>query len=162
VGGDRDPSRPAPGLNAAAARRAPTRKLNAGRTTLAVTPPSQDHAMNAFSTLPERAMRVAGQVGDGLRDRVPDGAMKWVETGAALAAAKTGGRVATAFVRRNPGIMIAAAAGAGLLWMAARKRRKRMEAGEAIEGQAKRVEARRTTRSKRTSDTAQTSDTAAS
>jgi len=111
--------------------------------------------MNALSTLPERAMRVAGQVGDGLRDKVPDSAMKWVETGAALAAAKTGGRVASAFVRRNPTIVVAAAAGAGLLWLAARRRRKRMEAEEAIEGKAKRVDARRTTARKRTSKTAE-------
>src|SRR5690606_12316595 len=95
----------------------PTRTLNAARPTLAREPTAQDHAMNALSTLPDRAMRIAGQVGDGLRDKVPDGAMKWVETGAALAAAKTGGRVATAFVRRNPTIVVAAAAGAGLLWL---------------------------------------------
>ena len=106
--------------------------------------------MNALSTLPDRAMRVAGHFGDGLRDRVPDRAMKWVETGAALAAAKTGGRVATMFVKRNPAIVAAAAAGVGLVWLAARRRRKRMEAEQAIEGKAKRVEARRGTARKRT------------
>ena len=58
-------------------------------------------------------------------------------------------------MRRNPTIVVAAAAGAGLLWMAARRRRKRMEAEEAIEGKAKRVEARRTPARKRTAKTAE-------
>ena len=66
---------------------------------------------NALATLPERAMRVAHQVGDGLKDAVPDRAIKWMETGAAMAALKTGGRVATTFVRRNPAIAVTAAAG---------------------------------------------------
>ena len=48
---------------------------------------------NALATLPERAMRVAHQVGDGLKDAVPDRAIKWMETGAAMAALKTGGSV---------------------------------------------------------------------
>ena len=61
---------------------------------------------NALATLPERAMRVAHQVGDGLKDAVPDRAIKWMETGAAMAALKTGGRVATTFVRRNPAIAV--------------------------------------------------------
>lgn len=98
--------------------------------------------MNALTTLPEHALRVAGQVGDGLRNKVPDGALKWVETGAALAAVKTGGRAATAFVRRNPAVAVAAVAGAGLLWMAARRRKQRM-AEEENGGGSKRVEARR-------------------
>lgn len=149
----RDPPRQAACLNAAPPARPPTRTLNVAASTLAATPLPQDHAMNALSTLPDRALRVASQFGDGLKDRVPDRAMKWVETGAALAAAKTGGRVATMFVRRNPAIVAAAAAGAGLLWLAARRRRKRIEAGEggeAIEGKSKRVEARRGSARKRT------------
>lgn len=101
---------------------------------------------NALATLPERAMRVAGQVGDGIKDAVPDRALKWVETGAALGAVKTGGKVATHFVRRNPAIMIAAAAGAGMLWMASRRRRQRMEAAEDADATSKKVKARRTPR----------------
>ena len=150
-----DPPRPAARLNASLPPRPTYTHAQRRASDTARDPTAQDHAMNALSTLPERAMRVAGQVGDGLRDKVPDGAMKWVETGAALAAAKTGGRVASAFVRRNPTIVVAAAAGAGLLWMAARRRRKRMEAEEAIEGKAKRVEARRTPARKRTAKTAE-------
>ena len=106
---------------------------------------------NALATLPERAMRVAHQVGDGLKDAVPDRAIKWMETGAAMAALKTGGRVATTFVRRNPAIAVTAAAGAGLLWLAARRRRQRMEEAEASDGKAKRVKARRAPR-KRSQD----------
>jgi hypothetical protein len=100
---------------------------------------------NTLSTLPERALQLASQVGSGIKDAVPDKAIKWVETGAALGALKTGSRVATKFVRRNPAIAVAAAAGAGLLWYAARRRAKQAgQAGDgAIEGKATRVEARR-------------------
>lgn len=106
--------------------------------------------MNALTTLPEQALRVAGQVGESLRDKVPDGALKWVETGAALAAVKTGGRVATGFVRRNPAVAVAAVAGAGLLWMAARRRKQRMQAEEEADAGTRRVEARRGGARKRT------------
>jgi hypothetical protein len=100
---------------------------------------------NTLSTLPERALQLAAQVGSGIKDAVPDKAIKWVETGAALGALKTGSRVATKLVRRNPAIAVAAAAGAGLLWYAARRRARQAEqAGNgAIEGKATRVEARR-------------------
>ena len=99
--------------------------------------------MNTLTRLPERAMELATQVGDGLRDRVPDRALQWIETGAALGALKSGTRVATRFVRRNPTVAIAAAAGAGLLWYAARRRAKQAQRDEALEGRATRVEARR-------------------
>jgi len=102
-------------------------------------------AMNTLERLPERALELASRVGDGLRDAVPDRAVKWVETGAALGALKTGTRVATRVVRRNPVIAVAAVAGAGLLWYAARRRAKR-EDSEAIEGTSRRVEAKRETR----------------
>ena len=108
--------------------------------------------MNQLSTLPERALHLAGQVGDGLRSAVPDKAIKWVETGAALTALKTGGRVATPLVKRNPAVAVAAVAGAGLLWYAARRRAKRQE--EEAEGRkTRRVEARRAPRGNRRSTT---------
>ena len=66
--------------------------------------------------------------------------MQWVETGAALGAIRTGGKVAGKFVRRNPVLVGAAVVGAGLLWLAARQRAKRKEA---IEGEAKQVRALR-------------------
>ena len=89
-------------------------------------------------------MELIGEIGDGLRSKVPDRAMKWIETGAALGAAKTGARVATRFVRRNPLLATAAVVGAGVLWYAARQRAKRAEDGGVIEGQSRRIEARRT------------------
>ncbi|MDB6162749.1 MAG: hypothetical protein JWL98_181 [Xanthomonadaceae bacterium] len=98
--------------------------------------------MNNLTRLPERAMELASQVGDGLRDRVPDRAIKWIETGAAIGALKTGTRIASRFVRRNPTVAVAAAAGAGLLWYAARRRAKQAE-NDALEGTATRVEAKR-------------------
>jgi len=103
--------------------------------------------MNTLERFPERAMELASRVGDGIRDAVPDRAVKWVETGAALGALKSGTRVATKFARRNPTLLVAAAAGAGLLWYAARRRaRKQDGAGngsEAIQGSSRRIEARR-------------------
>ena len=98
--------------------------------------------MSTIERLPGRAMELAAQVGEGIKSRVPERALKWVETGAALGAAKTGARVATKFVRRNPAIAVAAVAGAGLLWYAARRRAKQAEEG-AIEGQSRRVDATR-------------------
>ena len=98
--------------------------------------------MSKLNDLPERALEIAQQVGETIRDRVPDQAIKWVETGAALGALKTGSRVATRFVRRNPVIAVAAAAGAGLLWYAARRRAKQAQEGP-IEGQSRRIEAKR-------------------
>lgn len=97
--------------------------------------------MISLTSLPERALLLATSVGDKLGDAVPH-ASKWLETGAKLGALKGGARVAGMFVRRNPVIAIATAAGAGLLWYAAR--RKAQQAAQApIEGRAKRVEARR-------------------
>ena len=78
-------------------------------------------------TLPGRARLLAAQVGGGLRDAVPDKALKWVETGAAIGALRSGGRRATRFVRRHPLAVVAAAAGAGLLWYAARRRAQQAE-----------------------------------
>jgi len=103
--------------------------------------------MNTFERFPERAMELASRVGDGIRDAVPDRAVKWVETGAALGALKSGTRVAGKFARRNPTLLVAAAAGAGLLWYAARRRaRKHDGAGnETIEGSSRRIEAKRET-----------------
>ena len=105
--------------------------------------------MNTFERFPERAMELASRVGDGIRDAVPDRAVKWVETGAALGAMKTGTRVATKFARRNPTLLVAAAAGAGLLWYAARRRARKQDgtAGDAVEGSSRRIEARRETTS---------------
>ncbi|MEO6137049.1 MAG: hypothetical protein ABIP11_00090 [Luteimonas sp.] len=95
-----------------------------------------------MSNLPERALQLATQVGEGIKDVVPNRAIQWIETGAALSALKTGSRVATRVVRRNPVIAVAAAAGAGLLWYAAQRRAKQVQNG-AIDGHATRIEAKR-------------------
>lgn len=95
-----------------------------------------------LDALPERALLLANRVGDEFRHVMPDGAGKWLQTGVALGALKTGGRIAGGFVRRNPAAVAAAAAGAGILWLLARRRARRAENG-AIEGTSTRVEARR-------------------
>lgn len=97
--------------------------------------------MNKFESLTGRALEVAGSVGDTLKHNVPDRAMKWIETGAALGALRTGGRLATKFVRRNPAVTVAAAAGAGLLYFVARRQQKKNNG--VIEGKSTRVEARK-------------------
>ena len=100
---------------------------------------------HTLATLPGRARLLATQVGSGIRDAVPDNALKWVQTGAALGVLRSGGRSATRFVRRHPLAVMAAAAGAGLLWYAARRRAQQAEqaGGAPLEGEATRVEARR-------------------
>lgn len=98
--------------------------------------------MSKLEDITGRATELASQLGGSLKGSLPNNAMKWIETGAALGAMKTGTRVATRFVRRNPAVAVAAAAGAGLLWFAARQRAKK-QAEAPIEGQSRRVEAKR-------------------
>ena len=82
----------------------------------------------------------ASHLGGNLKGKLPDAAIKWVETGAALAAVRSGSRVATRFVRRNPALVVAAAAGAGLLWYASQRHAKKKAAEAPIEGEARRIE----------------------
>lgn len=98
--------------------------------------------MNKLNSLQDRALTLVSQVSDGLKQAVPDNAGKWLQTGAALGALKTGSRVATTFVRRHPVATVATVAGAGLLWYLARRRAQR-EMHEALEGSATRVTAKR-------------------
>lgn len=97
--------------------------------------------MSKLDHAQDRAMELIGEIGSGLRKAVPGRAMQWVETGAALGAIRTGGRVATKLVRRNPVLASAAIAGAGLLWLAARQHAKRVEKGP-IDGTATRIDAK--------------------
>ncbi len=92
---------------------------------------------NMLASLPARAKHL-----------LPAGSkpLGWIETGAALAAARTGTRIATRFVRRNPAVAVAAVAGAGLLYLAARHRAKKREAEEAADTRTRRVSARRAPR----------------
>jgi hypothetical protein len=100
--------------------------------------------MSRLDMLPDRALQLASQVGDNLKHMVPTGAGKWLDAGIKLGAVKAGTRIATRVVRRNPVALAAAAAGAGLLWLVVRQRAKHAENGNgAIEGQSRRVEAKR-------------------
>ncbi len=98
--------------------------------------------MSRLDSLPGRALDLVTQVGEGIKNNVPDRAIKWIETGAALGALKTGTRVASKFVRRNPAVAVATAAGAGLVWYLIRRKQKQAENG-AIEGKSTRIEAKR-------------------
>ena len=109
--------------------------------------------MSKLDHAQDRAMELIGEISDGLRKAVPGRAMQWVETGAALGAIRTGGRVASKLVRRNPVLATAAIAGAGLLWLAARHRAKRAEQGP-IDGTATRIDAKPRTRRTSTRKTA--------
>ena len=95
--------------------------------------------------LPERALDLAGKWGGEVMDIVPQ-AGKWLETGAKLGALKTGSRIALTFVRRHPIATVATVAGAGALWYMAHKKAKDARNGDAIEGSARRIEAKRPAR----------------
>ena len=102
--------------------------------------------MTKFDYIPERALLLAGQVGENLRQVVPPHAGKWLDAGMKLGALKASSRVAGKFVQRHPAALAAAAAGAGVLWYLARRRAKQAEDGTGKgNGQSRstRVEAKR-------------------
>src|SRR5580765_1435282 len=106
--------------------------------------PARNSALNKFDDYSDRVADLAGKVGDAVKEHIPDHAMRWIETGAAIGAIKTGSRVARTVIKRNPVIAVAAVAGAGLLWYAARRRARRVDAdGNAIDGEATRITATR-------------------
>ena len=86
--------------------------------------------MGKLDAAQDRALELIGEIGDGLRKRVPDKAAQWIETGAAFGALRAGSKVAGKFVRRNPYLVGAAVAGAGLLWRAARHHARKRTAQE--------------------------------
>lgn len=102
--------------------------------------------MNRIESISERALELASSVGDNMRHALPR-AGQLLDAGAKLGVLKSGARVAGTFVRRHPAMIAATVAGAGLLWYAAHRRAKRAEQGngkgKAIEGSARRVEAKR-------------------
>jgi hypothetical protein len=111
--------------------------------------------MNRIETISERALELASSVGGNVRHALLPKAGQLLDAGAKLGVLKQGARVAGKFVRRNPVIVAAAVAGAGLLWYAAHRRAKRAERGnsedrDAIEGSARRVEAKRDNAARRT------------
>jgi len=98
--------------------------------------------------LPERAMELVERWGGQAMDLVPR-ADKWLETSAKIGVLKSGSKVAMKFVRRNPVLVAATVAGAGALWLIARKKAKQARNGDgrdAIEGSARRIEAKRPAR----------------
>jgi hypothetical protein len=99
--------------------------------------------MSKLDLIPDRALDLASQAGDKLRDFAPR-ATDWLDAGAKLGALKGATKVGMKVVRRNPAVFTAALAGAGLLWYAARRRARRAENGngQALEGSSRRVEAR--------------------
>ena len=70
--------------------------------------------MSKLTTITDRALELASQAGTSLKHAVP-GADKLLQTGAALGVAKTGGKLAVNFVRRNPAVAVATGIGVGLL-----------------------------------------------
>ena len=98
--------------------------------------------MSRLTIITDRAMDLVSQAGTSLKQVGPS-ASKLLQTGAAMGAVKTGGRVAVKFVRRNPVIAVAAALGVGVLAYAAHRKRKKDALNAPIEGRSKRIEAKR-------------------
>ena len=98
--------------------------------------------MSKLSTITDRAMDLVGQAGTSLKHVGPS-ASKLLQTGAALGAVKTGGRIAAKFVRRNPVAAVAAALGVGVLAYAAYRKRRQEASNAPIEGKSRRIEAKR-------------------
>lgn len=105
--------------------------------------------MSRLDSISGKMMDLVGQVGHGVRNTLPDGAGKWLQTGVALGAARTGSRAVGTLLRRNPVAVVAAAVGIGAAWYAVHRYRRKQQAnggGQVIEGQSRRVEARRAPR----------------
>ena len=98
--------------------------------------------MSKLTTITDRALELASHAGTSLKHAVPS-ADKLLQTGAALGVAKTGGRLAVGFVRRNPAVAVATGIGVGLLALVAYRKRKREQANAPIEGKSRRIYARK-------------------
>jgi uncharacterized membrane protein YdfJ with MMPL/SSD domain len=104
--------------------------------------------MSAIQDLAGRGAAIVEQARKVL-DAAPPNVKGLLKTGAALGVARTGARVAGGFVRRNPGLMLAAAVvGAGVLAYSAYRKRAAVSSNDAanndaIEGEAVEVPAQR-------------------
>ena len=99
---------------------------------------------NSFDSVIEQIVKAAENAGGAISDHVPDRAKALLTSGAALGVMKTGGKVATGFARKNPALMVATVAGAGLAYYLVRRHQKKaQERDRIIEGQASRVRSRR-------------------
>lgn len=94
--------------------------------------------MGKLDQAQDRAMELIDEIGSGLRRKVPERAVKWIETGAAIGAVKTGARVATRFARRNPVLATALVVGTGVLLLAARHQARKRAGAQALEGSTSR------------------------
>ncbi|MGN7833064.1 hypothetical protein ACTJI2_15800 [Pseudoxanthomonas sp. 22568] len=99
--------------------------------------------MSKLTIITDRALELVSQAGSNLKQAMPKNADKLLQTGVVLGAAKTGAKTAGKFIRRNPVVAVAAAAGIGLLAYAAYRKRKRDAADAPIEGKSRRIEARK-------------------
>lgn len=107
-----------------------------------------------FEALSDKAVSLMSQAGDSLRDAIPGSAEKWMKSGLAIGAARSGTKLAGSFVRRNPAIIAASAIGVGVAWAIAYQYRKRKQSN-AVEGSSRRIEPNRSARksgSRRTSE----------
>lgn len=99
--------------------------------------------MSTLNSLPSRALDIAQSIGDNLKQLTPK-ATSLLDAGAKLGALKTGTKVATIFLRRNPAVLAATVAAGGLIWYAAHRKKVREEAnGSTVDGSSRRVDARR-------------------
>jgi len=98
--------------------------------------------MSRFGEFSDRALELAERAGEKLQISGSQTG-KLLQTGAALGVARTGAKAAAKFVRRNPVVAVAAAAGIGVLAFAAYRKRKRAQMQGSTEGWPKRVDARR-------------------
>jgi hypothetical protein len=118
----------------------------------------KENPMSAIDELGKRGAAVFGIAREAVDTASPK-VKAWLKTGAALGAARTGARVASGVVRRNPGLAIAAVAvGAGYLAYTAYRKRAAAAAEHVktlpIEATATVVETRkRAATSRRTSST---------
>lgn len=95
-----------------------------------------------FEALSDKAMSLFDQASDSLRDAIPGSAEKWMKSGLAIGAARSGTKIAGGFLRRNPAIIAASAVGVGVAWAIAYQYRKRQQT-KAVEGSSRRIEPNR-------------------
>jgi len=98
--------------------------------------------MSRLGELSDRALDLVEQAGEKLK-LGGDAAGKLLQTGAAVGVMRSGAKVATGFVRRNPVVAVAAGVGVGLLALAAYRRRKRAQMLGSTEGPHRRIDARK-------------------
>ena len=106
--------------------------------------------MSKFDLIQHRAMELAGHVSDSLRHALPSqrkAASTWLQTVAALGAARMATRTAGRSIRRHPAVsgsvVLAVVAGAGLLWWASKRRKEqedtRRRTQRSIQGSSTRI-----------------------